>query len=1457
MTIRQQIEEERRRQREESDSRSLSETLNDTADAEASDVSLSDLVGIVPTAGANLIRGSVALPLGVARFIGNTMFDPDAAEKQAYDAADTVAAVAHDMWENPTHALPMAGMLAGGALGGMVGLPNVGAGAGAFVGTALQNELEGTPWTKEDVGDVMIAPLANVPYALGGALLRKATGTARLTTKGSAVYQADVLSPENIALADSLIDESRATAIAKREIVHGNKPREVLGKAHSVAVDVETGEQLPLFVDTPPPQMKQRALFPLNAVGKPVSGKTARAAETAAADLPDPRQLDLFNPNGFEQLTMLDPQERLSQLSLFRPERYGARQPVLREPPTVALPDAPNANQLELFRPDVFDQPDLFPRPDQFRQQALFAARGTHYAAEAAAAERALPPAASATRQEQMEMFRPSSLEQLEMFLEPERFRQPSLFVNKGLHHTAGGEEAVLGKQTPPTPREVGNRYAQPTMLPHKDKYKQLDLFPARTRPRTTQEPVVTVPDPEQLDLPLSRRLRPAPLMKEGATEPTALFQLHGDAYDQPLLPLSRRLRDAPDMKAGADTPTALYRLTHDQYEQPELALPRRPGEAPVIDPGGEWRPTDLRAVRTSRVGKQYRLDMPDKRSVPDINEGPEWLGTHLTPVQKAARMKQAELFPPAPAKADAHVRQYRFAQRVANARAKLDAHVAEVETQLAVNRSVKSDPGLAAVWEDERHAARLSVLDPEHLQPHVNPVVKELQKAGMTASFANPHYALEHELGSHGHWLSQNIMEAKELHSTATTLFKQRTHALMDEYSIGEHDLASHGFLHVLYEHPELRDAMRTGGVAAIPQWEKANNVVLNVKPKDYGRLQKIGEFADRLKADVHDPMWAFAMQRNADPKVLGQYDVRYMLPTYTARRALADLEGDIASVTHAYSSLSEADRAGEHGRMLRDQGNALKRKLAIVSKAAQKSDERRGQASQTLYKRGMRPGEIFSSAFKDAHSGLMFGTGLRSSMDDHIDGFIKKAIYDPVNKRISTIINTAPWQPSTKRWATALALDQAGTRRQVQMTRLNDKLKEIPLLGKHVTDDTAERAINGVSQWNAAVNIGLNARFYPINSTQILTMGYGLVGMDGLAHGLAKVVSDWPAAYAEAVAAGSTQSGMQHLWKEGNTTARGTKITRFTNEALSHAGKLAESSEILNRTLMHHAGLFVAGKKNLTGREAQRYARDISRMANHGYSAAERPTVSGTLAGSMLTRYKSFGMQYVSYVRHLAKTDPKAAAETLAMVMALGGTAGIPMFGMVQDQLAKHGYDFPNITPFDEVTGLGLAESFNPWPDIPAVTSEFTIENLAGPLLGPPAAGLAGAYEQDQSKLSRAVTGMLGAGIARPLRAFDEYMRGGLTTTASGNPLIRRKTPAIVKGALGVGPTPRGEAYQHSQDVKHALKLGDTGKIMDALRRAQIAGVSRPTEMLSGARRIETTNKRRKSVLDELWGR
>lgn len=1422
----------------------------------------------------NLIRGSFAAPVWglkfAAKFLAAPLIGTEPAQEQLIEAKDAAADVAHAIWSDPANAAPLIGMVAGGALGQRVGMPGTGASVGAGIGTLLNNVVHGKSWDAKDTGDVAMAPIANLPWSFAGAALRGVKGVDKLVTKANTIFKSTALTPEQIDKADALIATARATSDAKRTAANYTRPVRTLARLDPQSVDPGTTSMTQSSFFTKPDEFKQKVLFKTSLAGPRVAVRK-KEVERSLSEQPNPNQLEMFMTHQMAD-TGLEPAatggllgdtqgitatgrrapelpsmaeeaaDTMSQPKLFQPNRFGKRvmKPTSERPDREKPvgPDLPNKNQGEMFPP---------PRMG----------------------DTGFEPASETGLLGETQGIRAKGEGQTPLFPAPEKFRQKGLFPIKGQHMVLDDALPDPVQVFPTTAREPGNRFRQPKLLrrerlkqlvlPRDERWRQKSLFDKHGRPaKGTTEPVK---EAEQLDLMMPRQLQPAPGMKTGEIPPTALYAVNAPKEAEQLgLLFPRRLRPAPEAKNG-DVVSNLRSIKATRMgKQLNLGLmPKK--ELTVMSHSDDIPVNSLFKTRPLKMGDTGR-------------EAPGIGGLLGDTVGKKSHGKDQEfLFPKAdPHWLDAAAKEQRRQGLIVRAKGQIEGHIAEQAMRLQNEADIAKNPLMADMEADRLHLARLSVLDPGYLQPDVNPFSQALRSTGLSASIANPHHRLIKDLGPEGQHVSQLTMHAHDLHTTATYKLQTQAHAIMDEFNVQEHDLHSHGLLHTLMEHPELNDAMKTVGMPTGVAGKKirARDVVkdfevkvgqrLNILPQDYDRLHEMHQFSDKLRSEVLNPAWAFMLKQSTDPHSVAQYNMRYMFPSFTSKRGALEVQGDLKAIAKAYGSLSEPEKLQSHGKMLMQQHDALTMKLKIAAKAADKEDLRRSQASQTLYKKGMKPGEVFNSAYTNKATDMSFGTGMRSSIDDYISGFLKKAVYDPVNAKLNETIRTAPWDADTKRWATAFTLDQQGTRRQVQSLHLTQKLQKIPLLGKYIKDDSLENAVNTAGQYNATVTLGLNPRYYPINAMQPLIMGYGVLGADGLAHGFARMITNWPKAYKQAMNDGVVQGGLEHMWTEGKTTSRGHVLTRFTKAVMGSVSKALVASETINKVWMNEGGLYRAAKEGLTGRAAVNRARDIARLINPGFNAAERPTSTGTFYGSTLLRYKGYSMQYVSYVKHLLTHDKRAAAETLAMVAALSGTNGIPGYGMAQDILAKHfNYNMPSVSPADEVLHTnGLSASFSPWMNLPGVTEEATWEDAAGPVVGPLVA-VGNAIHDDnwQGSLGAAAGKLVGGGIMRPARGIAEYARGGLTTTPSGKPMIQRSNSDIAKYIFNVGPSAKGQAYDLQDKVMRAYDAQDDAGLSVALDKAGEGGLLNPGQGMRTARAKQKAEEKRKSVMDALMGR
>jgi hypothetical protein len=118
--------------------------------------------------------------------------------------------------------------------------------------------------------------------------------------------------------------------------------------------------------------------------------------------------------------------------------------------------------------------------------------------------------------------------------------------------------------------------------------------------------------------------------------------------------------------------------------------------------------------------------------------------------------------------------------------------------------------------------------------------------------------------------------------------------------------------------------------------------------------------------------------------------------------------------------------------------------------------------------------------------------------------------------------------------------------------------------------------------------------------------------------------------------------------------------------------AAWFGEISEKQNR--LHGAlyGARIAGIKGLKGNEAIDFAREFTGKTEFVYNKATRmEAMRGALAP--VTMFKSYLANYWNLQNELFKTDKKAFATSMAILLALGGTAGLPLADIGEDVIVR----------------------------------------------------------------------------------------------------------------------------------------------------------------------------------------
>lgn len=764
----------------------------------------------------------------------------------------------------------------------------------------------------------------------------------------------------------------------------------------------------------------------------------------------------------------------------------------------------------------------------------------------------------------------------------------------------------------------------------------------------------------------------------------------------------------------------------------------------------------------------------------------------------------------------------------------------------------------LQKVAEDQDALAKATVLDPLFTSDH--PFVQQMSKMGLAPWYWGSQRMLRKHGGTQGRYIADLAVDSRELMDTANSYFHTKATEIFDTFKVGKDD---HQLLDMIQRTPRLMELVReaddfdVGNILKQVSQETGKRFALTAK--DLPEMTRLLKFTKTWQSEVTDPLRAFAYRQNNDPKWLKRFNENYILPTFTSSRKADDLADDIAQLERQFRGLDEAQQLGPYGQRLAEQIGNLQRKHTVALDHKLQNETAQRKAAELYERQGVIPKQLHHAAFKNKYTDLGLNMDLRESAQEYISGFIRKAVYDQTLPKMLEVTKGVT-DERLNRYMTNFIFDQTGGRRISGLLRtsawLNDAVtnlssrfpavaKNINSLKKQIAPEGVQKIVDVISGYNAVVNIGLNPRFYPLQMGQLLVTLRPLVGDEAFSHGLSKGLFDFSKAYDEAVEAGAVQAGLHHLWEDVNQTGTGAKTVRFLSKG-------AEASETFNRVVSYHSGLYRAEKAGLRGRAARKKAVDVSRMAQFGYTAVDRPQISGTQSGSLIFRYKSFGAHYGNYLAYLATHNPLAAIDSLVTALAFAGTSGIPFIGAAQGLLAKAGVVLPNLDPFTETTGIDLGGSADPLLKAP----EISLEGLAGPIIGPVTEAVGGMVAGDPVQIVSGVKGFAGAGVVRPIQALAEYAREGETRTPSGRLLVKRSGKDIAKFALGLAPSARGVIAQTRKELEPPVSARDYRSVASVLAHARKRGLVDGRSLLSQVRAANTRSERR-TALDELLGR
>ena len=620
-------------------------------------------------------------------------------------------------------------------------------------------------------------------------------------------------------------------------------------------------------------------------------------------------------------------------------------------------------------------------------------------------------------------------------------------------------------------------------------------------------------------------------------------------------------------------------------------------------------------------------------------------------------------------------------------------------------------------------------------------------------------------------------------------------------------------------------------------------------IHPDEIGDFMHSLNFMDEWRHKVSDPLYGIAHAMNPDPKWLAMYNPTYFLPTSARARMLTDIQFQRSAIEQL---MSKADRNTEIGQVQYDRYALALKAAQNKEKVAQTSFNSLERDRQNMYtmlaEKGVKATQTNMGAFLPSKKRmLLFDSNPRAAAQEYIDGFLRKSIYDnslpkaheTLQKFVDANVLNPTTADATKRaasWAQGVLLDQLELRKHAKLENISNALAGVPLLG----NGNFEKTVDFITKTHYMLNIALKPRFYGLNALQNVTGLLPQVDTESYAHGLYKYFFDKDNAFKEARAAGvlepetfQTEELRRGLFTAADP-ARQFKKGIF-DKVVDKVSALADASENMNRVIAFHAGLHHAETYGLTGSNARMKAMDIVKDAHYLYDVANRPSVSNTPLGGLMTRYTTFSKNYASFLVHQFRTgDTSRIASTVAGLLAVSGSKGIPLYGMVQRELAKLGHDvLPDIPAADQVMGLDIGTGGDLLPQVPT-----SAKDLLGVFYSEGQRALDTLTTDNAplgSRIAAAGIGMLGSPIRSAISAAQEYSQGGVTSSPKGDEVksVRSGRDILLSG-LGLKQSPKALQAETYDRLRLALKTENAGYLERAIKQSQEKGVTNSGQII-----------------------
>lgn len=751
-------------------------------------------------------------------------------------------------------------------------------------------------------------------------------------------------------------------------------------------------------------------------------------------------------------------------------------------------------------------------------------------------------------------------------------------------------------------------------------------------------------------------------------------------------------------------------------------------------------------------------------------------------------------------------------------------------------------------------------------------------------------------------------VLHSSETIRTVSTSIKQTANAVLDKYNLSEPqilhliNLQNNGNMMMAYDTAkEQIEKMTRHEASSLQEQAQAvtgqatrTNITMSVSPKNFDdELKKellaasqrykykldeteMDDFLtavralDEVRTSVSDPLYGTAYALNPDPQWLKMMNPAYFLPTFTQARDVEDITFQLTQLKQLQANLDKSTTVGQLQHERYEQViKAMTRKQTIAQKVADKEAVKLTNLYSTLAERGVTATHASFGGFqaKTGAAALPFDLDLRAAMNEYIDGFVRKAVYDnslpkahaALQEFVSANIKKRPY--ATERagaWAHAALLDQLGLRKNARLQNMRKQLAS-PYWEKTV--GSFEGMMNFIQKAHWVSNVALKPRFYGLQVLQnILTLA-PQVDTESLAYGLYEVMFNRAAATERAKAAGVITEGVQAIdqtsFLKESTFRDTTRMSKpgVVSQMVDKIGTVAEASENLNRLLAYEAGLHHAQLNNLTGAAAHRKALDIVRDAHFMYDAANRPTITNTPFTSMMFRYRTFGQNYASYLANQIRSgDVSRIGASFAALWSVAGTSGIPLYSMVRLGLAKYGIEAPELKPSEEALGWDLGGAESPLPTIAVSPDE-----QAG-VFWNEAQDIYKTLADDKSTVGvrAAALGLklLGSPAVSAVSAAREFANQGIVTSPQGQEVKSvRSARDIILSGIGLQPSARALQSDTQRRLKLAISSNNPDFIRNEITRAQKKGVTNIKETLTRMATRER-NKERTSVLDVVTG-